>query len=82
MIAFGLAVRNPAFHKVAQRLGQKENLENIIATVPDLAKVTHKNGIFKRNITNFRMVSYKTDKKFLYYYHSIINIPIIKLKFE
>jgi len=38
LIAFGLAVRNPAFHKVAQRLGQKENLENIIATCPELAK--------------------------------------------
>lgn len=39
LIAFGLAVRNPAFHKVAQRLGQRENLENIVATCPDLGKV-------------------------------------------
>lgn len=38
LIAFGLAVRNPAFHKVAQRLGQRENLENIVATCPDLGK--------------------------------------------
>ena len=39
LIAFGLAVRNPSFHKVAQRLGQRENLENIIATCPELGKV-------------------------------------------
>ena len=39
LIAFGMAVRNPSFHKVAQRLGQRENLENIIATCPELAKV-------------------------------------------
>jgi len=38
LIAFGMAVRNPSFHKVAQRLGQRENLENIIATCPELAK--------------------------------------------
>jgi hypothetical protein len=39
MIAFGLAIRNPSFHKVAQRLGQRESLENITATCPELAKV-------------------------------------------
>jgi len=38
LIAFGMAVRNPSFHKVAQRLGQRENLENIIATCPELGK--------------------------------------------
>ncbi len=39
LIAFGLAVRNPSFHKVAQRLGQRENLENIVAACPELGKV-------------------------------------------
>lgn len=39
IIAFGLAIRNPQFHKVAQRLGQRENLENIAVTCPDLSKV-------------------------------------------
>lgn len=39
LIAFGMAVRNPCFHKVAQRLAQRENLETSVATCPDLAKV-------------------------------------------
>ena len=37
-IAFGLAIHNSSFHKVAQRLGQRENLENIVATCPALGK--------------------------------------------
>ena len=47
LIAFGMAVRNPSFHKVAQRLGQRENLENIIATCPELAKVLNYTLNFK-----------------------------------
>lgn len=38
LIAFGMAVRNPAFHRVAQRLGKRESLENLTATCPELAK--------------------------------------------
>ena len=48
LIAFGMAVRNPSFHKVAQRLGQRENLENIIATCPELAKVLNHTLNLKR----------------------------------
>ena len=36
---FGLAVEEPSFHKIALKLGRKENLENIVATCPELAKV-------------------------------------------
>ena len=38
MLAFGLAVRNPAFMKIMQRLGRRENLENIAATCPELTR--------------------------------------------
>ena len=37
-IAFGLATRSHSFPKVAQRLAQRENLENIVATCPELGK--------------------------------------------
>ena len=39
MFAFGLALKNHSFHKVAQRLCQRQNLENFVATCPGLAKV-------------------------------------------
>lgn len=38
MIAFGMAVRNPAFNRVVQRLKHRESLENLVAACPDLAK--------------------------------------------
>ena len=38
MIAFGMAVKNPAFNRVAQGLAKKENLESLIAANPSLAK--------------------------------------------
>ena len=53
LIAFGMAVRNPSFHKVAQRLGQRENLENIIATCPELAKVLNHTTSFQ-DAVNFK----------------------------
>ncbi len=37
LIAFSLATRNSAFHKVALRLSQKENMENLVATCSGLA---------------------------------------------
>lgn len=38
MIAFGMAVRNPAFNRVVQRLKHRESLENLVAACPDLAQ--------------------------------------------
>ena len=38
MIAFGMAVKNPAFNRVAQGLAKRENLESLIAANPSLAK--------------------------------------------
>ena len=38
MIAFGMAVKNPAFNRVAQGLAKRENLEMLIAANPSLAK--------------------------------------------
>jgi len=38
MIAFGMAVKNPAFNRVAQGLSKRENLEMLIAANPSLAK--------------------------------------------
>ena len=41
MIAFGLAIKKDKgqpFRKIMQRLGQRENLENIAATCPELTK--------------------------------------------
>ena len=37
MFAFGLAIKNSTFHKVAQRLCQRQNLENFVATCSGLA---------------------------------------------
>jgi len=39
MIAFGMAVKNPAFNRVAQGLAKKENLESLIAAVLVLPKI-------------------------------------------
>ena len=41
MISFGLAIKKDKgqpFRKIMQRLGQRENLENIAATCPELTK--------------------------------------------
>ena len=38
MIAFGMAVKNPAFNRVAQGLAKRENLESLMAANPSLAK--------------------------------------------
>ena len=38
MIAFGMAIKNPVFNRVAQGLAKRENLESLIAATPSLAK--------------------------------------------